>query len=439
MNAKKFRVVPCLSFTLASFLTIPSARIAQAQTAVQERVTPAATTSPTVTKFHFSDNGDDRAARMTVDAAGNFYVSAALNSAGHPSGLAVLKYNFNGTLQGAFRYKNTPGEFGGSAHAVKVDKQGNIYAAGQTSVGGVVVSFTPAGVQRWAARFGTSAGNPVALAIDTSGNIYAAGNVGHGGSDGVGPLLEWEIVKYSSTGQVLWEQRHNGDPTLDSRVTDIQLDSQGNAIILGTTSNSPVTLTNKMTLVKFDPHGASLWAKDFIVTSNSQIPGGLVIDAGGNVYATSVTNPPEGINLASTVKYDPNGVLKFALQGKDAGGTSIALDPAGDILLTGDTINFGKPDTIEVTKIHPSGVKVWVTPIPATGKINSDSAGNVFVAGFGFQITKLNSQGTILFSSSLLPGDDVSDAAVDPFDNLLATGFGLNAQFNNDIFTVRLK
>jgi len=239
-------------------------------------------------------------------------------------------------------------------------------------------------VQRWADRFGSSAGNPVALAIDGSGNIYAAGNVGHGGSDGVGPLLEWDIVKYSSTGQVLWEQHHTGDPSLDSRVADIQLDSQGNAIVVGTTSNSSVTLTNKMTLVKFNPHGDTQWANDFSVSNNSQIPGGLVIDAGGNVYATSVTNPPEGLNLPSTVKYDPNGVLQFVLQGKDAGGTSIALDPAGDILLTGDTINFGKPDTIEATKIHPSGVKVWVTPIPATGKIASDSAGNVFVAGVGF-------------------------------------------------------
>lgn len=439
MNAKNFRVVPCLSFTLAALLTIPSARIVQAQTAAEESVTSAATTSPTVTTFHFTDKGDDRAGKMTTDAAGNFYVSASLDAASHTSGFAVLKYNFSGKLQGAFRYKNAPGEFQGVAQAVKVDKHGNIYAAGFTTIGGLVVSFTSSGVQRWADRFGTSAGNPVALAIDASGNIYAAGNVGHGGSDGVGPLLEWDIVKYSSTGQVLWEQHHTGDPSLDSRVTDIQLDSQGNAIILGTTSNSPVTLTNKMTLVKFNPHGDTLWAKDFTVSKNSQIPGGLVIDAGGNIYATSVTNPPEGLNLPSTVKYDPNGVLKFVLQGKDAGGTSIALDPVGDILLTGDTINFGKPDTIDVTKIHPSGAKVWVTPIPATGKIASDSAGNVFVAGFGFQITKLNSQGKVLFSSSLLPGDDVTDAVVDSFDNALATGFGPNAQFNNDIFTVRLK
>jgi hypothetical protein len=143
--------------------------------------------------------------------------------------------------------------------------------------------------------------------------------------------------------------------------------------------------------------------------------------------------------MASTVKYDPNGVLKFVLQGKDAGGTSVAIDPAGDILLTGEVLHFGTASSIEATKIHPSGAKVWVTQIPATGKIVSDSTGNVFVAGFGFTITKLSPGGAVLFTSSPLPGDTVTDAVVDPFNNLLVTGDGLNAQFTHDIFTVRLK
>jgi hypothetical protein len=54
-------------------------------------------------------------------------------------------------------------------------------------------------------------------------------------------------------------------------------------------------------------------------------------------------------------------------------------------------------------------------------------------------ITKVSPAGRVLFASSLLPGDDITDAVVDPFGNLLATGFGPNAQSLNDIFTVRLK
>ena len=65
--------------------------------------------------------------------------------------------------------------------------------------------------------------------------------------------------------------------------------------------------------------------------------------------------------------------------------------------------------------------------------------GNAFVAGAEFVITKLNSSGKILFSSSILPDGVSTDALLDPFGNLLVAGFAQNAQFSDDIFTVRLK
>jgi hypothetical protein len=424
-----------LSFTLAGLLTVPSAGIAQTRSAA-DGAAASSQSAPTPTTFHFSDGGNDTPGRLTTDAAGNFYVSATINSTTHLSGFAVLKYSFNGNLQRTFRYKLQPGEFQGSALAAKLDQQSNVYAVGNTTFGGLVASFTPAGAQRWTARFDVE---PVALAIDQSGNIYVAGNGNAGGSDGVGPILDWLLIKYSNTGKVLWEQRHTGTPGLDSRVQDIQLDPSGNPIVFGTTSFNPAKLTNNTTVAKFDPQGDLLWAKDFTAPHVSQVAGGLAVDAGGNVYTTSVTNPPEGIATPSTQKYDPDGALQFVLQGNGAGGTSVALDPHGDILLTGATINFGTPTFVAATKIHPSGTQVWVTQIPATGKIVSDAAGNAFVAGSDFVVTKLNSKGKIQFSSTLLPGDIVIDAAVDPFGNLLVTGFGQNAQFTDDIFTVRLK
>jgi hypothetical protein len=435
MICRKFLFVFTLSLTLAALLTLSSAGIAQTRTATDES-TASSQSVPTATTFHFSDGSDDIPGRITVDAAGNFYISAGINSTTHLSGFAVLKYDFDGKLQGTFRYKLLPGEFQGSAQSVKVDKQSNVYAVGSTSFGGLVASFTSVGTQRWADRFDVE---PIALAIDPSGNIYVAGNGSAGGSDGVGPILEWLVVKYSSTGKVLWEQRHTGTPGEDSKVRDIQLDPSGNPIVLGTTSNNPAILTNVMTVAKFDPQGDLLWARDFIVPHVSQVPGGLAIDRDGNVYATSTTNPPEGIATPFTVKYDPDGALQFELQGNGAGGSSVAVDLAGDILLTGATISFGTATFTAATKIHSSGKTVWVTQIPATGKIVSDPAGNPSVAGFDFTITKLNSSGKILFSSSILPDDSVTDAVIDPFGNLLVTGFGQNAQFTDDIFTVRLK
>lgn len=435
MTCRKFASVFAPSFTLAVLLVLASAGIAQTGTAADQ--SPALSqTALTKTIFHFSDGGDDRPGRMTVDAAGNFYISAALNSTANVSGFAVLKYSSVGTLLGTFRYKLLPGEFGGAAHSVKVDKQNNIYSVGTTSLGGVVVSFTSAGAQRWIARFDHE---PIALAVDPSGNIYVAGNGNAGGSDGVGPVLNWLVVKYSNTGKVLWEQRHTGAAGQDSKVRDIQLDPSENPIVFGTTSNNPRILTNNMTVAKLNPDGDVLWAKDSSVPHNSLIPGGFAIDARGNVYATGMTNPPEGVATPFTVKYNATGVLQFTLQGNGAGGSSVAIDPAGDILLTGATSSFGTPGFVSATKIHPRGKAVWVTQIPATGIIVSDSAGNALVAGFDFEITKLSSAGKILFSSSILPQDSATDAVIDPSGNLLVTGFGQNAQFSDDIFTVKLK
>src|SRR5262249_24732083 len=156
---------------------------------------------------------------------GNFYVAAQLDSISHPSGFAVLKYNADGTLKGAFRYKPAPGEFNGVARDVKVDSLGNIYAVGDTSRGGLVVSFTAAGLQRWAHHFSTTA---VALEVDADGNVYAAGTQVTGPFQG-----EWVIIKYKSDGQILWRKRHTGAAGGDVRLTDIELDPAGNPVVLG--------------------------------------------------------------------------------------------------------------------------------------------------------------------------------------------------------------
>jgi hypothetical protein len=431
MTSRKFSSVLTLTLTLAASLALSSAGLAQTENASRDNT---ATQPRTPSIFHFSDGGNDVPGRMTTDAAGNFYIAATINSTTHVSGFAVLKYNGNGQLQHTFRYHFQPGESLGSALAVKLDQQNNIFALGTTGSGGLVTSFAPGGAQRWADRFDVE---PIALAIDASGNIYVAGNGSAGGSDGVGPILDWLVVKYSNTGKVLWQQRHTGVTGQDSRVRDIQLDPSGNPVVYGTTSNNPANLTNNTTVAKFDPQGDLLWAQDFTVAHNQQVPGGLAIDRAGNVYTTSTTNPPEGIATPFTVKYDPNGNQQFVLQ--SIGGSSVAIDPHGDILLTGSMSNFGTPSSIAASKIHPSGQKVWTTQIPSTGKILSDASGNVFVAGFGFDITKLNSQGKIQFSTSVLPDDEETDALIDSLGNLLVTGFGQDAQFNDNIFTVRLK
>jgi hypothetical protein len=425
---------------LPAFLTL---NIAVAAQDLSETTLPGADATalvtPSVSVFHFTDGGDDSAGRMTTDAAGNFYVAATLNTFSQPSAFAVLKYRFNGTLQGAFRYKLAPGDFGGLAREVKVDKLGNIYAVGDTFLGGRVVSFTSTGSQRWSNRFCDSA---IALAIDAAGNVYAAGTRATGNFQS-----EWVIVKYNGTGQLLWTRHHTGTVLGDVRLTDIQLDPAGNPVVTGTTNLVPSVNGDTMTTMKLDSLGSTLWVRDFVANpAEHHVPLGLAVDRTGSVYVTGIPGPNDGGSAPPfTVKYDANGNRKFVLP---AGGLSVAVDPAGDILLAGASPSGG-PTFIAASKFHATGTKVWVTQIAAALKIGSDAAGNVFVAGSVFNndstnpsdylITKLSPAGKLVFQTRFNRGDDISDATVDPFGNLLVTGNGINAQFQNDIFTIRVK
>jgi hypothetical protein len=353
---------------LPAFLTSSTARSAQISS--ETTFPPAgvsALASPSVRAFHFADGGDDLCGRLTTDASGNFYIAAQLATDFlHPSSFAVLKYRFDGTLQGAFRYRPAAGEFGGLARDVKVDKLGNIYAVGDTTLGGLVVSFTASGSQRWARHFSTSA---VALAIDGGGNVYAAGTRVTGDFQG-----EWLIAKYTGAGRLLWARNHTGTAHGDVRLTDIQLDPAGKPVVLGTTNIRVSTVANTMTTLKLDIQGNKVWVKDFVaVRFTPQIPYGLAVDGSGNVYATGATNPPEGNSIPFTVKYDVGGNRKFVLTGSGAGGASVAIDPSGDLLLAGVSVVQGLPPSSAASKFHANGVKVWTTRLATGQKIASDA------------------------------------------------------------------
>jgi len=424
----KIRVSTNVLFSLAALLMFASASGA-AQTV----------TTSSLTVLHFASGGDDTPGRMTTDAAGNFYIAAGSNIG--QGFFEVLKYNLQNKLT-VIRHPNQPGEFGGLAVDVKLDKLGNIYAVGSTTFGGLVASFTPTGSQRWATHFN---GTPVAVAVDGLGNVYAAGTRETGNFQG-----EWVIIKYSNSGLILWEQHHTGTVARsDVRLTDIRLDSAGNPVLLGITNMLVGFFPSTMTTLKLDSHGNTLWVDDFDAGPHAQVnPRGLALDRADSVYATGATGPFSGFGF--TVKYDANGNRQFLLSGNESGGVSVTIDPAGDLLLVGSMAATQTPLGVNVvSKYHVNGVKVWTTTIPAAGKILSDAIGNIFVAGSTpnsninptteeYFVSKLSPAGKLQFTKSFSQGQDVSDAAFDSSGNLLVTGSLSNAAGTHGIITLKL-
>jgi len=424
----KIRVSTNVLFSLAALLMFASASGA-AQTV----------TTSSLTVLHFASGGDDTPGRMTTDAAGNFYIAAGSNIG--QGFFEVLKYNLQNKLT-VIRHPNQPGEFGGLAVDVKLDKLGNIYAVGSTTFGGLVASFTPTGSQRWATHFN---GTPVAVAVDGLGNVYAAGTRETGNFQG-----EWVIIKYSNSGLILWEQHHTGTVARsDVRLTDIRLDSAGNPVLLGITNMLVGFFPSTMTTLKLDSHGNTLWVDDFDAGPHAQVnPRGLALDRADSVYATGATGPFSGFGF--TVKYDANGSRQFLLSGNESGGVSVTIDPAGDLLLVGSMAATQTPLGVNVvSKYHVNGVKVWTTTIPAAGKILSDAIGNIFVAGSTpnsninptteeYFVSKLSPTGKLQFTKSFPQGQDVSDAVFDSLGNLFVTRSLINSPGTHEIVTLKL-
>jgi hypothetical protein len=414
-----------LAAALALFLPITS--VAQTQSLADA-------TAPKV--LHFRDGGDDRSNRMTTDAAGNFYIAAELDDTHHLNAFGVIKYSPQGKLLGGFHYK-PKSLSAGFANDVKVDANGNIYAGGYTLFGALVMSFDPSGKTRWTHLLGSAftIDQVNALALDQSGNVYAGGIEG-------GAMM---VAKFTADGKLLWKKLHQGTAP-GAQVTDVQLDSKGNLIVFGDTLNVGPGVDT--TILKFNPQGNLLWTRNFTQSAHfNKVPRAGAVDHNDGIYATGVAlDLFTGDSFPYTVKYDTNGNSIFVLTGAGVGGSSVAVDPAGNILLSGGTL-VQSEFVPTVSTYDPSGKKIWVTQIPTAGKAVSDSEGNVFVSGGDSSmgedsVSKLSAGGKLLwtfhYSAQGLTAE-VTDSVLDPFGNLLVTGFGVPSGSGLDeIVTLKL-
>lgn len=428
MTFQKSRAVSALMSVAAGLaLLLPISGGAQT---TESADASASATNPRV--IPFITQADDRSQRMTTDTEGNFYIAATLDDLVHPNSFAVIKYSVEGKLLGVFRFHAA----GGIAADVKVDASGNIYAGGSSGAGGVLVSFNPSGKIRWSHILGD---NVAAVALDASGNVYAGGTINS---------MSMFVSKFTAAdGTLLWQTDHQGTtpaPCGDHGLTpstcliDMQLDHNGNAIAFGYSTNAGPSVDS--TTLKIDPQGTLLWARNFTQQPQfNKVPAAGAVDHENGIYSTGQgVDPFTGQRFPYTVKYDTDGDRIFALTGAGIGGSSIAVDADGDIVLSGFTLEPGEVAET-VSKLEPSGKPIFVTQVRTGGKVVNDSKGNIFVAGEDgtndYVVSSLSPMGkmlsTFIFPTQLLAGG-VTDSVVDPFGNLLVTGYGVNAETGPD-------
>jgi hypothetical protein len=302
------------------------------------------------------------------------------------------------------------------------------------------------------------------------------------------------IVKYNSSGQVLWAKKAGG--SCNEVGISCATDGLGNIYVTGVFTSSSVTfgtiqLNNSTTvvnscspgdifLVKYSPNGNILWAKK-AGGSSSDVAYGCTTDANRNVIVTGYFDSPSinfGTNNLSNsggtdiflVKYDSNGNFIWA---KKAGGAdddisiSCCTDAQSNIIVTGfygsPSINFGTTNLpcsgetdVFIAKYAPNGNLLWAKKAGGDDfelgmSCTSDAYGNVIVVGsfysssihFGTTqltntgetdifIAKYTTNGNLLWAKKIggLDDDQCYSCSVDINGNIIITGIFDSPQLN---------
>ncbi len=361
-------------------------------------------------------------------------------------------------------------------HFVATDEKGNAYVTGivenslvfgSDTVGYPHAAFYLAkydsgGNALWA-RQCVDTGNAYAavwfgsVALDNNDNVLVSGLMAKG-SFSVGPYRVKAysssvvvVVKYDENGNVLWVKQSGIKDTNTHKVltceSSIATDKWGDLYVTGffrdtvyfgsDTLRNPIDSSSSVFLVKYDPGGNVLWAKQSVTQDNSGFDEAFSVatDDAGDAYITGMyydTIVFDNYSLHAAhkypnmflVKYDSAGNVLWANQTKPLDtaiiyGTSVATQYNKDVYVTGyfrDSVVIGN-DTLKNTggpglylaKYNPNGNLMWVKSSNSSDTnwfLGSSLVTDTLRRGGGYMIAMASSGSIVARNYSFVFGKD---------------------------------
>jgi uncharacterized delta-60 repeat protein len=154
-----------------------------------------------VARYNGPANSADIAHAIKVDDAGNVYVTGGDQKIIYNSDYLTVKYNPAGIQQWTARFNGSAND-NDEAYALTVDQAGNVFVTGY--INGVspgwdieTIRYNAAGVQQWAKKYNgpkDSADIGNAIGLDANGNVYVAG-----ASTGLKSAWDYRVIKYNAS------------------------------------------------------------------------------------------------------------------------------------------------------------------------------------------------------------------------------------------------
>ncbi|MCI0550633.1 MAG: SBBP repeat-containing protein, partial [Anaerolineae bacterium] len=283
------------------------------------------------------------------------------------------------------------------------DEEGNLHVTGSStrspdksyyfsSFDYATIKYNSDGKELWAARYNGPADNAdraVDLTVDTAGNVYVAGS-----STGKDSGDDYATIKYNSFGAEEWVARYNGPKSHTDRVAGLVVDEFGNVYVTGL---SVADSSTDYATIKYNSSGMEHWVARYNGNGQggytSHYPTAIGIDGEGNIYVTGESD--EGLSRDfATVKYNSAGIEQWVARYDGKGtnwswdrATSLGIDAAGNIYVTGWTDGFTKNFDYLTIKYDAGGREQWIARYEANStrwaiaKNFVDGSGNVYVTG----------------------------------------------------------
>ncbi len=339
----------------------------------------------------------------------------------------------NDVSDGDFSFVEVSGweiKWGTSGSAVAVDTDGNIYVTGSTSGEALLAKFDSCGELQWEVTWGvgTGGGYGEGVTVDGFGNVYVAGwffdtvdfNPGGGDPHTSNGQTDAFLSKFDSLGNYYGALTWGGE--YNEEGSGVATDGSGNIYVTGFFEDivdfdpgggDPHESNGErdVFLSKFDSSGNFEWAHTWGGPAFDE-GCGVAADGSGNVYVTgyfsaTVDFDPDGgdphtsNNIADVFlsKFDSSGNFEWARTWGDGCGYGVAADGSGNVYVAGffwDIVDFdpggGDPHTsngewdIFLSKFDSSGNFGWACTWGGADfdyghGVAADGSGNVYVTG----------------------------------------------------------
>jgi len=246
-------------------------------------------------------------------------------------------------------------------------------------------SFCFAQVQtEWVARQnGPGNGNDGArsLALDANGNVYVTGS-----SAGTGTGFDYSTIKYNAAGVQQWEARYNGPGNDDDEAFSIAVDGNGNVYVTGRSLGQPRVNGTEFDFatIKYNSAGVVQWVSRYNGPGNGfDFAKSIAVDNAGNVYVTGESVGDGTGGDYATIKYNENGIVQWVSRydgpGNNDEANALVLDAAGNVYVTGRSpigVDLDEEDGDYTTiKYDNNGIVQWISRYdgPVAGNRNDNA------------------------------------------------------------------